>query len=174
MARCEVCGNDYYLSFEVVSWKPPYFRLFRVCDTQVGPGVRSLRKQSYRSRDRGKRKLLLLRLLLAAGGRKRCRRSRLPCRPENRRGICEIRRKRKKDSSPVPRAADRKAAQSRATINSRAAGSNRAAADARGAEVSRAAARRAAREIKDVSRTKATVEEIVEKLSRGEQTETFH
>ena len=70
MARCEVCGNDYYLSFEVVAaGKTHTFDSFECAIHKLAPGVRALPVQDHRSRHRGQKNVLLLRPLRPRGRR---------------------------------------------------------------------------------------------------------
>ncbi len=59
MAQCEVCGNDYYLSFEVVTAGNRHvFDCFE-CAIHKLARRRALRVQNYRSRYRGERDVFL-------------------------------------------------------------------------------------------------------------------
>ena len=84
MATCEVCGNDYWMAFEVrtVSGDVHTFDSLRVRASQARADLRALPGEDRRARGGGLRSLLLLRALRPHGrrrpGRRDPRRGRRP------------------------------------------------------------------------------------------------
>jgi hypothetical protein len=61
MAKCDVCGNDYHLSFQVVAAGSTHtFDSFECAIHMLAPDLPPLRMQDHRPRDRGQGHFLLL------------------------------------------------------------------------------------------------------------------
>ncbi len=68
MAACEVCGNEYRLSFEVHAAGAVHtFDAFECAIHAFGAGVRAVRRTGDRPRRRGRRGVLLLRRVCPTG-----------------------------------------------------------------------------------------------------------